>query len=104
MEPIWLPSTMHSPLRGEDQVSPRASELACRPTLTNSGWVSRRGAPGTAANDEEEEEDAEEDAPPKDGGGGGGACHRGRGVPPVSDLRKIPTRCSRLPAGRTLLP
>ena len=42
-----------------DQVSPRASKLACRPVLTNTGWLSRRGAAGTAADDEEEEEDDE---------------------------------------------
>ena len=52
----------------ESEVVPNANILACRPALTNAGWLRYRSAAGTAADDEEEEEDDESPPPPPEGG------------------------------------
>ena len=61
------------PPDGEGRVSLRASRLACRPALKNTGWPSRRSAAGTVAEEQDidvEEEDEELTNPLRGGGGG----------------------------------
>ena len=56
-------------------MSPRASKLACRPMVTNMGWLSHRSACGNAMEEEDEEEVEDELASP--GGGGPAVGRRG---------------------------